>query len=426
MMALLGGVEIKAQQKEAEKRVGEKVAIGVIGIGNWGREIVATLAKIPEAEIAMICDTYPASVKRAATIAPNAKTTNDYRKVLENKDIKAVVIATPTHQHKEIVLAALQAGKHVYCEAPLAPTIDDAKAIAVAAKATPRVVFQSGLQMRSDPQRHFLLQFIRAGAAGKTLMARAQWHKKQSWRFASPNPDREREINWRLQGDKTLGLAGEIGIHQMDSVSWFLKGLPRSINGFGSLLHWEDGRETPDTIQAVLEYPGQVRLMYDCTLANSFDAEYEMYYGTDAAVMVRENKAWMFKEVDSPLLGWEVYARKDSFYKETGIALVANATKLVAQGANPVEDAPYTNTPLSYALTNFIANVNQIGDAVEDFIETYKPSPKALQDYLAKLVREPAAGYKEGFEATVIAIKASEAVSKGEKITIKKDLYDLA
>src|SRR5207247_3269649 len=117
----------------------------------------------------------------------------------------------------------------------------------------------------------------------------------------------------------------------------------------------------------VFDYPGGVRLVYDCMLGNSFDAEYEVYYGTDAAVMVRENKAWMFKEVDSPLLGWEVYARKDSFYKETGIALVANATKLVAQGEKPVEEAPYTNTPLFYALQNFLTNVNAVSGDVEAF-----------------------------------------------------------
>ena len=66
----------------------------------------------------------------------------------------------------------------------------------------------------------------------------------------------------------------------------------------------------PDTVQAVFEFPGGVRMIYDATLANSFDGEYEMLYGSDAALMMRESKAWMFKEVDSPLLGWEVYADK--------------------------------------------------------------------------------------------------------------------
>src|SRR5438094_4199357 len=118
--------------------------------------------------------------------------------------------------------------------------------------------------MRSDPQRHYLLQFIRAGAAGKPVMARAQWHKKQSWRFAAPTPEREQEMNWRLRKDASLGLIGEIGIHQVDVMSWFLMGQPVAVTGFGSVMHWRDGRELADTIQAVFEYPGGVNLVYDC------------------------------------------------------------------------------------------------------------------------------------------------------------------
>jgi hypothetical protein len=90
--------------------------------------------------------------------------------------------------------------------------------------------------------------------------------------------------------------------------------------------------------------PGGVRLIFHGTLANSFDSDYEMYYGSDAAVMLRENKAWMFKEVDSRFsAGKSTPAR--IFLQESGIALVANATKLVAQGEKPVEEAPFTNTP---------------------------------------------------------------------------------
>ena len=209
-----------------------------------------------------------------------------------------------------MVLAALKAGKHVYCEAPLAGSIEDAREIALAAKAAKQSVFQCGLQMRSDPQRHFLLPFIRSGALGKTVQARAQWHKKTNWRSASPNPDREKALNWRLSQATSLGLIGEIGSHQIDQAGWFLNALPTAVTGFGSLAFWTEDRDVPDTVQAVLEFPAGVRMIYDATLANSFDGEYELLFGSDAAVMMRDGKAWMFKEVDSPLLGWEVYAAK--------------------------------------------------------------------------------------------------------------------
>src|SRR5262249_18456650 len=157
------------------------------------------------------------------------------------------------------------------------------------------------------------------------------------------------------------------GIHLLDASSWFLNTQPTGVTGFGSLHLWEDGRNVPDTIQTVFDYPQGVRWVFDCTLANSFDSSYEVYLVSDAAIMFRDAKAWMFKEVDAPLLGWEVYAKKDTFYEETGIALVANATKLSPQTDKTGEESPYASTPLHYALEAFCSNVNEVSAAVEDF-----------------------------------------------------------
>src|SRR5437016_3615904 len=139
LMTMLGGVRLFAQNPAApaseSAAAGAKVKVAVIGLGAWGREILNTLAQIQQAGISAICDTYPASLRRIASAAPGAAQTEDYKTILANKEITAVVIATPTHQHKGLVLEALKAGKHVYCEAPLANTIEDARAIAQAAKA---------------------------------------------------------------------------------------------------------------------------------------------------------------------------------------------------------------------------------------------------------------------------------------------------
>ena len=429
LMSMLGAVELRPQSstEEPKKPTGPKVKVGIIGLGLWGRDVLATLNRLPQAEIAAICDTYPAFVKRSAKNAPGAVTSEDYRAILDNKDISAVIIATPTHKHKDVVIAALQAGKHVYCEAPLASTVEDAKAIAQAAKNHPKQYFHAGLQFRSDPQRHFLLPFVRSGALGKWVMVRSQWHKKAPWRQTSPNSEREKEINWRLDKGISAGLAAEIAVHQTDSARWYLGTKPVSVTGFGGLRHWTDGRSVPDTIQTVFEFPGGVQFVQDTTLANSFDTEYEMFYGSDAAIMLRGNKAWLFKEVDSPLLGWEVYARKDRFGDETGIALVANATKIAAQGDQPIEEAPFTNTPLFYSLENFLNNVNEVAGAVEDFAATFDANDAAaLKKYLADILLQPYAGYKEALEATVMALKANEAITTSQKVTFKPEWFELA
>src|SRR6267154_3894416 len=351
IMTMLGAVQIPAQAEAAPPDTepeGPKIKVGVIGLGAWGgREFFTTLAQVKQADIAAICDTYPGAIKRCAKSAPGARPTDKYQTILEDKDIKAVLIATPTHLHKELALAALKAGKHVYCEAPLAQTIEEAREIAKAGQSAKPMVFQAGLQLRADNERTFLLPFIQSGALGTKLMVRAQWHKKQSWRAASPDPEREKAINWRLTKATSLGLAGEIGIHQIDQAAWFLARKPTAVSAFGSTLRWtDDDRDVADTVQVLIEFPGGVNMVFDATLANSFDVSYEVFYGDAAAVMLREDKAWMFKEVDSPLLGWEVYARKDAFFRETGIALMAGGSKQTSLDEKATSEVPVESVPI--------------------------------------------------------------------------------
>lgn len=433
LMTMLGGVELFGETTATpsaadSKSEGVKMKVGVIGLGSWGREILNTLAVVPQAEVAAICDTYPAYVRRAASLAPTAVQTPDYQTILANKDIKAVVVATPTHKHKDVTLAALKAGKHVYCEAPMASAIEEAKAIALAAKAAKQQVFQAGLQLRADPQRHFLVPFIRSGAIGNWLSCRAQFHKKQSWRATSPKPEREKELNWRLSKETSSGLVGELGVHLIDQATWFINAQPLAVSGFSTLALWKDGRDVPDTIKAIVEYPGGIVMTYDATLANSFDAEYSMFYGTDAAVMLRESKAWLFKEVDSPLLGWEVYASKEVFYKETGIVLKANASKSVPvnAGAAQVQESPFSTTPLFHALQVFLRNSIDVTTQAEGAALSFGPDDaEGIAAEVAKVQRRPAAGYLEGFQSVVTAIKANEALLSGQRIVLKPEWFEL-
>ena len=124
MMMLMGGIPIEAGAEGTNAVAGSDntgygtisppVSCGVIGCGVWGREILQTLATLPNAPVAAICETYQPFLNRAKESAPKAQTYLDYRKLLDDKSVEAVIVATPSHLHKEIVLAALQAGKHVY------------------------------------------------------------------------------------------------------------------------------------------------------------------------------------------------------------------------------------------------------------------------------------------------------------------------
>ncbi len=426
---------------------------GVIGAGPWGRKIISTLDllkndhEFANTEVVAVCDHYAGWLNRAGDLVPKAERFDDYHKLLAKPEVQAVVVATPTHQHRDIVLDALKAGKHVYCEVPLAHTIADAKDIARAAQSAFKLVFQAGLQERSHPHRHFLLSFLRTGVLNRNVLARAQWHKKESWARTASTPARADELNWRLHQATSPGVMGEAGIHRLDAVTWFLGGphaggRPSAVTGFSSLILWNDGRDVPDTVQGVFEFPegpnSGLRFLFDATLCNSFDSEYEMYYGSDSAILMqpgnesRDSKAWMFKEVDATPLGWEVYARTERFGAETGISLVANASKQTALTDKPAAgNAPTVIEPLQYALQAFTANICEIGGAVktyaDDFGEADTPEFRANVADARKraLSQYPAAGWEEGLEATVLALKANEAALKKQKIELKNEFFDL-
>jgi len=434
LMTMMGGVLLSAPRAQGADAAAPKkpsnppVKCGVIGCGPHGRDIMQQLARLGNAPVISVADINEGAANRGKREAPEAQTYSDYKQLLANKDVKAVFIATPTHTHKEIVLEALKAGKQVWCEAPLAHTVDDARDIAKAAQKNPKSYFQAGLQHRSDPELINIQNFISAGAMGRTVKARSEFNKKQSWRRGAADAEREKQLNWRLDKDLSVGLIGELGIHPIDQAIWFMKRRPIAVTGFGSLVHWTDGRTIPDTVLAVFEFPDGVRMTYDATLANSFDAQVDRFHGSDATIMLRDRKAWMFRESDSPLLGWEVYARKESFYKESGIVLASNATKLVAQGETGQSSPLLEFSSLYYALEAFVNNAYMHERAVAEFIETYGDSDDdALKEYLVDIDKKkmPATNAKAAFESTALAIRANEAILKNERVKLDEDLFKI-
>lgn len=369
---------------------GPPVRFGVVGLGSWGREILDALGRMESADVGGVCDLYEPFLKRAASRAPRAVASAEWRRLVDSPGIEAIVIATPTHQHRAIAEAALQAGKHLYCEAPLAASIEDARAIAAAASAARGVVFQAGLQGRSNPLYRHVIQFVKSGVLGDVGLVNAQWNRKDSWRRAAPTPERERALNWRL--DKgSPGLMGEIGIHQLDLIAQYLGAHPSAVVGSGGISAWRDGRETPDTACCLVEF-GKARATMRATLASSFGGAYVVFQGSNSSLLLKENRGWLMKEADSPLLGWEVYARKEPVHDETGIAMVADATKLLKAGKEPGKDAPLE--PETPALVV----------AFESFINCIRSGAPS------------ACGPADGSAATIAALTVNAAVVAGSRI----------
>lgn len=371
-------------------RLAAPVRVGVVGCGRQGRAIVAELSSFADVELVAICDVEERRLRAGQRRAPNAKTYPSHQSMLDAGGLDAVFIATPTHLHLEPARDALQAGVHVYCEAPLASTPEDSRAIGAAAKQS-NAIFQAGFLARSNPVYQLARTFFVSDAVRRLVSMDAIRARKTSWRTPARGGDEDRRLNWRLQPDLTTGLAGEWGSHQFDVFNWYTNTYPEKISGVGSLRLHDDGRKVSDTIGLMLQYPGGANLTYNATLANSYEGTHELFRGENAAIKLGWSHGWMFKESDAPTQGWEVYANRQQFHQDEGITLIAGATQLAEQGKLK-DGIGLPNTSLWYGIESFLKSI------------TEKAAVSCSAD--------------EGVRATIVGIKAHEAVVSGNTVSI--------
>jgi predicted dehydrogenase len=376
-------------------RLPREVSVAVIGAGPQGRDIMAELAKFPDVRISAVCDTDQRRLQRGLRRTRDAKGYADVKQMLlEDGGTSVAFLATPTHLHKEIALTLLDAKKHVYCEAPLAHTVEDAKALARAAATAP-TVFHAGHLARSNPVYKLARSFFKSGSIMDLVSLRTSWRRKSSWRIPTNDATRERELNWRLDEEVSVGLPGEAGSHLFDTLGWFTGKDPVAVRGSGSTLLYRDGRKIPDTVLCQFDFGEGVQMAFDATLANSFESTYELLSGTMGTIKLANTHGWLFKEADAPVQGWEVYANRQQFHDERGITLIADATKLAEQGKLQ-EGIGLPHPPLYYAIESFLQSVT-----------------KGLP---------PACSAADALRAAAVAIKAHEAVMAGTEIAIPADL----
>lgn len=371
---------------------GPALKVGVIGVGRQGRAILAELQKIQPVEIAALCDTSAQRLEAAAGQLNNVATFSDHRSLLDSRtDVTALVVATPTHLHRQIVEDCLAAGRHVYCEAPIAASVEDCDALQKVA-ASAKTVVQAGFQGRSNPTYRRAQPLVETELRQLVSMY-AQHHRKTSWRFPAPGgPDAERAANWRLDPDVSIGLAGELGAQQFDVAHWFRGDrYPKRAEGRGAIRVHDDGRTVPDSIEVDLVWDDGRALRYQATLGSSYGGVHELFAGGQGTIRLAWSHGWLFKEADAPTQGWEVYATRHEAFGDEGIVLVADATKLAAQGAL-ASGVGLPHPSLYYALVDFVRSVTE-GASVRCTMQ-------------------------EGARATIVGILANRAVVTGEAVAI--------
>ena len=270
---------------------------GIIGTGTEGCTLLKFLATIPEGRCIATCDIYPPNLKKGVeTIGSNPETYVEYRKMLERKDMDAVLIATPLNLHAQMVVDALNAGKHVFVEKTMYFKEEEGEMIRKAMADHPKQVLQVGLQRRSSVLYQVAMEMIRKGALGKIMFVRAQWHRNSNWRRPVPDPKFERLINWRMYKEYSGGLLAELASHQIDIANWAIGSEPISVFATGGINYWKDGRETCDNVEAIYEYPGGQKLVWSSILYNAHLDFNEQIMGDQGTLIITLGKGMYYRE----------------------------------------------------------------------------------------------------------------------------------
>jgi len=288
---------------------GSTVHYGFIGTGTEGCSLLKQLTTIPEGRCIATCDIYPPNLKRGVeTIGSNPQTytggptnlslsnSSDYRRMLERKDMDAVLIATPLNRHAQMIIDSLNAGKHVFVEKTMYFKEEEGDQIRKAAEANSKQVVQIGLQRRSSVLYNVAMQMIRKGALGKVMFVRAQWHRNNNWRRPVRDPKLERLINWRMYREYSGGLMAELASHQVDIANWAFGEEPLSVVGTGGIDYWKDGREVCDNIEVIFKYTGGRKMLYSSILYNEHLGFDEQIMGDQGTLIITIGKGMYYRE----------------------------------------------------------------------------------------------------------------------------------
>jgi len=276
------GSAASAYASQSEKPVGT----GMIGVGNRGSFLLQGVLHQPNAKVIALCDIKPDRLDKAATAAArdNPATSADWRRIIENKDVDAVFIATPPNLHSEMAIAALKAGKNVYCEKPIGINPAQVRALLDAAKGSGKV-FVAGQQLRSMKQFGETVAKIHQGAIGEVIMVKAQRHAPADLDHDGTSGD------WYFDVTKSGGYLIEQSVHNLDLCNWVIGAHPTRACGFGAIVFYKNdppGRTIFDCGSITFDYPGGLKMSFTQNVFHPASmpngGQYVYVYGTKGGV----------------------------------------------------------------------------------------------------------------------------------------------
>jgi len=250
-----------------------QVNYGIIGTGGRGQYLLGLLKGVDNGRCAAICDVSDEALdKGKLAIGNEPKTYKDYRQLLADNSIEAVLIATPVYLHYPMLEDALKSGKHVFCEKSIVFTGDEVQKLrSIYPSQHPKQVLQVGLQRRYSEYYNVVKQMIDKGMLGDVKFMYAQWHRNPGW-VMKPG-------NWRLFRKTSGGLAAELGSHHFDVADWMFGSTPEMVMGLGGLDTMFDGRDIYDNIQLIFKYPKGKKMIWS---GSSTTSHLPLFGGTRA------------------------------------------------------------------------------------------------------------------------------------------------
>jgi predicted dehydrogenase len=305
----------------AQGKGDNRVRLGFIGVGNRGDQLLDAFLTHKDAEVVALCDVYkPYLAAARKKVGGRARVYADYRKLLDQRDIDAVVIATPDHWHALQFIDACRARKHVYVEKPLSLTIAEGQRMVAVARETKRTT-QVGLHRRSSPVIQEAVGLIRDGAIGKVTVAKC-FHLRNEFPHGIGNPadtDPPAGLDWNMWlgpapkvrynpnrclykfrwfWDYSGGQLTNFGTHYLDVIQWALKqDAPRGVFATGGKVAIRDNREIPDTLEAVWDYEAGTLVTFSQYNANHSAGNqrgWELEFrGTKGTLLMQEGQGYV-------------------------------------------------------------------------------------------------------------------------------------
>ncbi|MGA8110954.1 MAG: Gfo/Idh/MocA family oxidoreductase [Acidobacteriaceae bacterium] len=401
---------LAAQEPEKPVAANDHIQIALIGAGGQGQYDTSVAVKVPGVKLVAAADCYDGRLEHCKELwGQDVFTTRDYSEILQRKDIDAVIIGTPDHWHMRASVDAMKAGKDVYCEKPMIHLYSDGPAMIEASRATGRIL-QVGSQRVSSMLYIKAKELLASGAIGTLNMVTAHWDRNSAvgaWDYTVP-PDASTEtcdwprflgtapkipfngehfFQWRKWKAYGSGVAGDLFVH-LFSGTHFITGSkgPTRAMATGGLRFWKDGRDVPDVMLGLFDYPEGFNLDLRVNFVDGGEeSEGLIFTGSEGTIEIAGNTVILSRVPREKEPGLMIGSFADAMQQQILAAYREKHPPVNALRELGVERyiAPYGYSDSYDHLKNFFASVHSRQPVVEDAVFGFRAAGAALLSNLS-------------------------------------------